>query len=115
MQAGWNSKGQRQPRDSEGAAENESRLLKAALVDAASQGNVSTNPNVTQAIYAFVDAAKHAGWRPEHAVRRVRELADEAGLSLVRQREFWGSVGERDDALRAVVGSCIKRYFASQE
>lgn len=99
---------------SDEATERESRWLKAALVDAASQGDVSTSPNVQQAICAFVDAAKRAGWRPEQAVRRVKELADDAGLSLIRRREFWGSIGERDDALRAVVGSCIERFFADQ-
>jgi hypothetical protein len=117
MDAGVTSKGAPTARDgsvrSEEATERESRWLKAALVDAASQGNVSTNPNVQQAICAFVDAAKHAGWRPEQAVRRVKELAHDAGLSLTRYREFWGSIGERDDALRAVVGSCIERFFAN--
>jgi hypothetical protein len=44
-------------------------------------------------------------------VRTVKELADGAGLSLRREREFWGSIGERDDTLRAVVGSCIERFF----
>jgi len=117
MDAGAKPQGHRQPRAesvrSELATERESRWLKAALVDAAMHGNVSGNPNVQQAICAFVDAAKAAGWRPEQAVRRVKELADDAGLCLTRQREFWGSIGERDDALRAVVSSCVDRFFAN--
>ena len=116
MDAGTKAERQRQAEDrsnrAEDTTERESRWLKAALVAAAAQGNVPANLNVQQAICAFVDAAKQAGWRPEQTVRRVRELADDAGPSLKRQREFWGSTGERDETLRAIVSSCIERFFA---
>jgi hypothetical protein len=68
---------------------------------------------VQLATCTFVDAARQEGWPPEQIVRRVKELAAEAGLGMPRYRDFCASAGGGDDAVRALVTCCVDRYFVT--
>ena len=75
----------------------------------------TTEAEVRELVWAFVDEGKAAGWPPERIIVAIKQIAREAGLmptALVIQRNVAPTLV--DKFLVDMVGWCIHRYFRVQ-
>jgi hypothetical protein len=86
--------------------------LKERLASLRVPPDISTELEVRELVWAFVDERKAAGWTPERVIIAVKQIARESGLRAPRmavRRD--GGLATTDDFLVEMVGWIIDRYF----
>jgi hypothetical protein len=78
--------------------------------------DITTELEVRELVWTFVDNRKAAGWPPERIIVAIKQIVRDAGLhasTMVAKRG--GRLTSVDDLLDEMVGWCIHRYFGNEQ